>query len=246
MIDTQTNFGPMLRLLEENRMSQMLPQKCNLMIIGPGGDSGLGFMPYELYETAAYLEAEGIDYSLTVVDIVEDIIEKVRTRRHLGVSLWDLSMRRGSELFENYAWPRYCEITGRTPVTWPNQEVYWVRIPKGLERRLDQGDITLIHSDISEAKLPTGSDLVIARNVMCQVVSERQEQTYTNIANSMAPGSLLWTNYGKILMGTLASHDNMRATMEEPWFTKTGLKENHVLFEVNGIPYEWLYQKNSK
>ncbi len=242
---TQTRFGSMLDMLQENNVSQLFKsKKINLLIVGPGGQSEMGYMPYELYEVTAYLESQDFDYNLTVLEILPKVAEKVLMRRKLGVSIWDLIQSDLATNFFEYSWPTYCNLVGSDSTTRRNQETFWTDIPKSLATKLDNGDVEIIVEDVASAQLPENTfDFVIARNVLYQVDQAGKKLAYHNLSKSMKSKGFLWTNYGMMINPSFITTDRQDQLYQQDWFRDLEFEKGPVLVRANGFPTEYLFSK---
>jgi len=243
---TQTRFGSMMKILEENNLETLLPaEKVAILIVGPGGNSELGYMPYELYELTAYLEAHGIDYDLTILEILPQVAEQIRKRSQLEVSIWDLLQSRTADMFDEFSWPTYCRYVDHKSEIQPNQEICCAPIPKSLVKKLDDEEVDIIIGDVALTQLPKNKyDLVICRNVLYQISEAGRKLAFYNLSSSMRTKGNIWTNYDSMIISPRSiSSDSQDRTSQQNWFRDLGLKKGHVLMEVNGYPLEFLFYK---
>jgi len=244
-VDAQTRFGPVMYYLE-NKGKEVLPpaDKPNVLIIGPGGNSDVGYMPYELYELTGYLEHCGKDYNLDIIDINKEIIGEVLKRRSMGISLWNLMASRAADLFFEFSWETYCKYIGYSSKLRQNQEVFWAPIPKGLQIKLDNDEVGTTVSDIAQAALPVSKyDLIVCRNVLYQLDEVGFKLAYFQLAQSLKPGGKLWTNYGLIIHRSFVTSNVQEQLAQEEWFLDLALEKGPVLDDADGCPIEFMFIK---
>lgn len=185
----------------------------NILVTGLGYDAGSILCSYEHYKIAARVEAAGRDYRMTLVDIDPNIIDDVKRRNKVFVSL--LQRYTGMQDPVNVqSWQKYLSDTRqqqritKAPMeglhfanTYVADEglqrgVAYADVPAGFARKLQADEIAFVNSDIATAQLgELGSyDLVSIMNVLYMIPPEGQQLAIANIVASMKVGGLLVVN----------------------------------------------------
>ncbi len=160
-----------------------LDGRLKILLVGAGigqDDILCCLMPYRI---AAHLEGKGIDYEMTIVDLNPKVIEDLRTREELFVAGWHFGLTEEDNLLEE--WNKYLADTGQTgeiiherreglvfldyieervyephitPESYLEEGVFCARVPASFTRGLEEGRVTLIHSDIADPGLELPED----------------------------------------------------------------------------------------
>lgn len=215
-VRVETNFNranQSIKVLQE----KVLPvnNNPNILLVGVGNKGG-GENPlvcsYSPFVLSAYLEAQGIDYGMTVVDIAGTVISDIKTRNNLYLSTEYLSDYLGAD--EN--WRRYLDWTrqgervlhegeeglvfGYTDPSFPpefylKQGVHAAEVPQGFKKKLQAGGVVLIEDDIAVAELgDKGYDFVECTNVLYHLPTEGQMLAIANISASLNKDGLVLIN----------------------------------------------------
>ena len=196
---TQTTFGTLFGLMLDSDFKKYLSGKShvNALIVGPGSSSGaIGRNPYEVYELAAYLEGNNINYDLTVTDLDERILDAVTGKKKFHISPG--SAVRGGSVFHN-VWDEFLSFVGEDKLIESDGRSYTVKIPDSVEQGLANGKIKTVEADVALMdKLDGGPyDFVICRNVLYQLPGSGQRLALYNLANLTELGNPLWVNDGQ-------------------------------------------------
>lgn len=202
-----------------DRILPDIPHRPNILLIGLGLDAEPLLCTYEPFRVAAHLEGRDVDYTMTLVDAFEAVIEDVRGRERLFLSYRQFNERLSGS-FEA-AWKKYLANTkqegretferedGLKFIPYYDQEDAMVPAAHYLElgiavadvssqfrRKLSGGEITLVHDDIAVANIgDTGLyDYVEFTNVLYLMQPEGQQLALANVSTSMAEGGRLLVN----------------------------------------------------
>ncbi len=233
-----TIFGGITCVLNEYpQLLERLNPDPNILIIGPGGKT-----PYEVYELTAHLESRGIDYTLTVLDISEQVLDNVNRIRRMEVDMEKQKIRDPTlEIFEQ-AWEVYHTLLGLDYDDNRNYgKIETAPLPNGFLEKLTKGKVSFIQGDVAVTDLGSMFDLIVSRNVLYQIYYFGQMLTFDNFRNSMLVGSLLWVNDGRDLIHNF--RPDLSGWLTESWLDYFGFDQGKVIYQDKGDHQELLFEK---
>lgn len=233
-------------------LDEILPNipKPNILVVGLGYDSDVVRCSYEHYKIAAHVEAAGKDYSMTLVDVDEGVIEDVKRRKRIFIEsnhatrlYWDEEARLSK------SWGMYLSDTGQQhSVTFKPMEglhftddyndglgliqgIAYANIPPVFERKLQDDEVTFLNTDIATAPInETGPfDFVNIMNVIYLLSPEGQQLTIANIVRSMKVGGFLMLNDLYLLGNPLLEDGDEDGWLDDKMIGDLGLKMEREL-----------------
>jgi hypothetical protein len=220
-IYTETNFfrgNTSIEILD--KILPDIPHKPNILLVG----LGLTFEPviccYEPFRIAAHLEGKGVDYTMTLVDVDESVVEDIQTRSKLYLSYhqFDKSLasnfetvwkkyladtkQKGREIFELEEGLKFSsylvEDNGRR-ITYKNylkDGIAAADVSPQFRAKLRSGEIKLVQDDIAVADIRTVTpyDYVELTNVLYLMPHAGQQLALANVSNAMRNGGRLLLN----------------------------------------------------
>lgn len=215
-VRAETNFGRAnnsINILREKILS--VNNNPNILLVGigdKGGSENPLICSYSPFVISAYLEAQGIDYKMTVVDLCDAVINDVKIRNNLYLSSEYLSSFKDA----SRDWKRYLDWTkqdervlheaeeglvfGYTDPIFPpefylKQGIHTAKVPQSFKSKLQNGDVVLIEDDIAVADLGNKKhDFVECMNVLYHLPQEGQMLAIANIAKSLNKNGLILIN----------------------------------------------------
>ena len=215
---TETSFARGNRSIALiDQISPNLGHRPNVLLVGLGLDAEPILHCYEPFRVAAHLEGRGIDYTMTLVDATQEVIDDIRSRSAiflLGRKFGDGEARK---ILGNM-WVKYLTDTrqrGRTTfevlegLNFPDfmfdpramvgahsylmDGVYVADVSMQFRQKLETGEINLIHQDIAVADIETRQpyDYVEFTNVAYLMSPEGQKMALANISRHMRAGGLM-------------------------------------------------------
>ena len=215
-VRVETNFGranQSIKVLQEKILP--LNHKPNILIVGvgnKGGDNNPLVCSYSPFVMSAFLEAQGVDFRMSLVDIADTVISDVKTRENLYLTSEYIHEFSGSEEdWRNYLnWTKQTErilhegeeglVFGYTDSLFPpefylKQGIHAAEVPQGFKEKRKKGEIILIEDDIAVADLGVNRyDFVELTNVLYHLPTEGQMLAIANIAGSLNEGGLVLVN----------------------------------------------------
>ncbi len=208
----------------KDSMMKTKEKKLNLLLVGAGYESLTGkkgikmHSSFEAYNFAAYLESEGRDYSMTIIDIDPRPIEEMKKRRLLFVpesflkdreDEYDSSMNFRKKMWQDYlnhtsqkdriikkSHPGFSVSPKEALDDILSDGVHVVNIPQSFKKKLATGEIKPVVGDIARAQFDaasdkTGFDFIYCANVMYMLSREDQQKAFINMHSAMArPGCM--------------------------------------------------------
>lgn len=196
-----------------------IPHRPNILLVGLGLDADPLLCPYEPYKIAAHLEGKKIDYTMTLVDIDEKVIDDVRNREKLFLAYkqfegklavsfereWNAYLssthQQGELLYEQEEGMNFLSYyeaeNAMVPFTsYLTDGIAAAYIPRSFRSKLITGEISLLNADIALAHIAdTGPyDYADITNVLYQMSEHGQELALANIAWSLRPHGRLLVN----------------------------------------------------
>ncbi len=192
-----------------------IEETCSVLIVGVGIDNDPIRCPYLPYNIGAYLEAEGIDYEMTIVDVDSKPLADLRTRQKLYVPNHNLSVGPKSRRF----WEDYLARTGQEDEVLHEMEkglmfydyidngglvsskaylesgIHTAQIPRSFREKLHNGGISLLEADIARAPLADAKfEFVSCSNVLYLIPSDGQKMAMVNMSAHLASGGRMVVN----------------------------------------------------
>ncbi len=200
--------------------SKLLPadDKLNILEVGTGIYSDPLYCTYEPFVIVSFLEANGVDFSLVIVDRDPIVIDDLRNRTMMYARLTkDLEvetsqpLRRWNQyLAETHQPDRFVESTepqlgledylNHGPLMCSEDYLFKsgiraASVPGKWKEKISRGDIRLVLGDIATVKLADGAfDAAFCQNVLYQLPPEGQQLAMFNMASRLKKDGVLLIN----------------------------------------------------
>jgi hypothetical protein len=188
--------------------------KPNILLVGCGLDADPLMCCYEPFRIGAHLEAKGINYSMTLVDVDKQVIDDIKNRTKLFV--YPINEERRTK-FEA-PWKKYLSdtnqsgyettkleegmnfspeyINGNSPVHYGRyleRGVFVANVSPLFRTKLENGSIKLINDDIATADLKSSGpfDYIDLQNVLYLMTKSGQQLSIANVTRSLSSGGYL-------------------------------------------------------
>lgn len=221
-VSTETDIlrgGPIIKVID--RILPTVNHAPRVLLVGLGYDNEPLMGCVEPFKVAAHLEGRGIDYRMTLVDIVPDVIADVRNKTTVYVSArqysgevlesmdreWNKYLsdtkQAGRILFENEPGMQFYDyLLNSPPDAYMTAELYLKRgvyaasVSPQFRTKLASGEIKLVEGDIAKADIgdPEGYDAVELTNVLYLMPRAGQQLALGNVARNTRQGGLILLN----------------------------------------------------
>ncbi|HVZ67402.1 MAG TPA: hypothetical protein VG917_04000 [Patescibacteria group bacterium] len=215
-IRVETNFGRAQKSIDVLR-ERVLPinKTPNILLVGigyKGGDENPLVCTYSPFVISGFLESQGVNYNMSVVDISEEAISEVKNRKSLyltSISMQELPSTKSC--WEDYlSWTHQVDrvlhegeeglVFGYTDITFPPE--YYMRvgihaaeIPHTFGQKVNSGNIKLIQEDIAIADIGNDEyDFVDCTNVLYHLPMSGQMLALANISSKLSKDGLILLN----------------------------------------------------
>lgn len=261
-VRVETNFSRAYQTTTDILERKTLPvnTKPNILIVGvgcQGGGSNPLVCTYSPFVIASFLENRGVQYRMTVVDILNSIIQDVRARKNIYISEF---------AFEEYDmegdWLRFLNETGQkgkivykreeglafdeytekhealfTPEYHLKRGIRAAEIPKGFREKLQTGEVSLENDDIAIAELSSHGpfDYVECTNVLYHLPTDGQMLALANITFSLNAGGLVLINDMGDYNGNTPLFKKLGGWLDEEKLRQLGLIVDECNYKVDFI-----------
>jgi hypothetical protein len=247
---TETNFKRGNDTIEVlNNEILISPNNLNILIVGLGLYNEPISCSYEPFKISAHLEAKGVNYKMTLIDLSEKVINDVRERTTIFLPSRGPLGKLDEDIEK--AWKKYLKDTeqeGRiifnheqelnfnprflssnplaigTASMYLQNGIYAAKVPHQFREKLKNGDIRLLKADIVEATLGDFEkfDYAELTNVLYLMSCPAQKLALANIAGHMKDN-------GIILMNDIGGYTGVPIfTKFGGWLDEQKLKDLHL------------------
>lgn len=183
--------------------SLILGLKVRILLVGLGLHEVFR-CSYNPYVVAAHLGGRDIDFEMTLVDIDEEVIENIRNKRHIVIPTHAYDHSVTDRFGYRHTWDKYLMDTkqlGRRRSLDGTEGVRIANVPSVFLKKLESGEISLVHSDIATANLGKTQtfDYVDCQNVLYQLQTDAQQLAFVNMTGALRVG-------GRMLVDDLARY----------------------------------------
>lgn len=249
--------------------------RLNVLIVGAGHE-GMTVEPevslrcqYEAFNVAAFLEYYGLDYKITIVDIDSNNLEDLKKRKHIFVTdsfLQDQKEEFTPELnWRRKSWRYYLDATKQKDnithqpmdglIVDPAESldklleegIHYASVPNKFRQKVSNGDVQILHADITQANFDQKYDFIICSNVLYLIPKDGQKLAFYNLTTALeSPGVLFIFEPVPSKGDPVKVHPIMKD--KRGWITpkmieELGLDHTHLDYFFHGSSQSRLFKK---
>jgi hypothetical protein len=236
-------------------LDKILPElstRPNILLVGLGLSAHPLLCCYGPYRISGHLENKGFDYAMTLVDVDERIINDIKNRKKIFLSL-NLERDYIRKIFEP-TWKEYLSDTKQPGGTTSTMEdglnfnigsseifsendylkagISFANIPSSFCSKMTNGEINLINDDIADVNLGDSKkfDFVECLNVLYLMSKKKQQLALTNISGVLKDS-------GRLLLNDLVTSkgnplfENFGGWVNDEELKKLNLEKEDILYQ---------------